>query len=103
MQHATLATVMLSDNFFGEPIPVTDERHDRDLAAWSIGRTVRKILDVECSDGSCIDDPATLRTEIVELIPDIQGDDCTQLRQMAHVVFRMCGVLIRERATGATA
>ncbi|AZO15102.1 hypothetical protein EJ069_10385 [Mesorhizobium sp. M2A.F.Ca.ET.043.05.1.1] len=94
MQTASvLAATMLFNPDFFTPVEVSTEKLDADLASWQIGKTIRAILAAECSDGSCIDDPVELHGEIVDLLPELEGN----LKQQARVVMLMCGTLIHER------
>lgn len=100
---ATQAIAMLSNSdFFGEPVAVTDEQHDRDLAAWALGHRVRMVTSFDCSSGDCITDPDATWHEMLELITDLQPED-THLRAQCRIIMEMCSVLKRDRATGASA
>ncbi|RWO89554.1 hypothetical protein [Mesorhizobium sp.] len=90
-QHSTLAAPAMLftnlDHMFGEPVTVTQEQADRDLAAWQVGRTVWMLLAYDCANGECLDEPETTYNEIMELLPDI--DDANLMAQ-ARLVMLAC-------------
>ncbi|UCI32532.1 hypothetical protein [Mesorhizobium sp. B4-1-4] len=94
---AACNSMFSNTDFFGPEIDVTDDQHDRDLAAWQLGRTVRMITNFDCSDGSCIEEPMKLWHEVLELIPDLDRELVLQ----ARLLMLACITLERDRAAGA--